>query len=88
MLRAIRSGETAVGREDRATYVRRVNILSACQSVADLLTFPQLRFHPLKGPRQGQYALDIDERMRLILSFGDDTKTIVVVEEVSTHYGD
>jgi hypothetical protein len=26
--------------------------------------------------------------MRLILSFGDDTKTIVVVEEVSTHYGD
>jgi proteic killer suppression protein len=69
-------------------YIRRVNILAACQSMADLSTFPQLRFHSLKGARQGQYALDIDERMRLILSVGDDAKTIVVVEEVSKHYGD
>jgi proteic killer suppression protein len=67
-------------------YIQRINELAACQSAADLSQFPQYRFHPLKGPRTGQYALDLDAHQRLIVSFEDAAMTIVVIEEVSKHY--
>ncbi len=69
-------------------YVDRIDILWACRSIADLGKLPQLRFHPLKGDRKGQYAIDLDEKMRLIVSFMDEGRTRVRIEEVSKHYGD
>ncbi len=68
-------------------YVQRINILRACQSMADLSTFPQLRFQPLKGRMQGRYAIMLDGFWRLILSF-DKADQRVCVEEVSKHYDD
>jgi proteic killer suppression protein len=73
------------GQEIATRYVQRVNILSACTSTKDLSAFPQLRFHPLKGDRQGYYALDLVSRWRLIVSF-DATMQKVCIEEVSNHY--
>jgi proteic killer suppression protein len=69
-------------------YIERVNILSACTSMADLGKIPQLKFHPLKGDRRGQYALTLDGQMRLLVSFKDRSRAIVRVEQVSKHYGD
>ena len=45
------------GREVADRYVQRINILYACTSTKDLSSFPQLRFHPLKGDLKGRYAL-------------------------------
>ena len=68
-------------------YVQRINILFACSSASELSSFPQLRFHALKGDRKGYYALDLDGFWRLIVSF-DVTMQEVCVEEVSKHYDD
>ena len=69
-------------------YVDRVNRLHACRTADDLKGFLELRFHKLRGPREGYYALNLDGAWRLLVSFVDDTMTIVRVEEVSKHYGD
>jgi len=69
-------------------YVQRVNDLHAAETVEDLYRIPPLRFHPLKGGRQGQYALSLTDRVRLIASVAGDAPPIVWVEEVSKHYGD
>jgi proteic killer suppression protein len=68
-------------------YVQRIDILLACTSVKDLQTFPQLRFHPLKGKLEGRYAINLDEFWRLIVSFDEMMRT-VYIEEVSKHYDD
>ena len=68
-------------------YIQRVNILYACTSMKDLSSFPQLRFHPLKGDLKDRYALDLAGRWRLLVSF-DATLQKVCVEEVSNHYDD
>jgi proteic killer suppression protein len=68
-------------------YVQRINLLYACTSIKDLSTLPQLHFHPLKGNREGQYAINLDGFWRLIVSF-DETMQKVCIEEVSKHYDD
>ena len=66
-------------------YINRVNILFAVESVEDLYTIPQLRFHPLTGNRKGQYAISLTGRARLIVEIEDNQ--IIIIEEVSTeHY--
>ncbi len=68
-------------------YVQRVDVLHAANSADDLFKIPPLRFHPLRGDKEGKYALTVHDRMRLIVSFEDQAMTRVVVEEVSKHYG-
>jgi proteic killer suppression protein len=69
-------------------YVERISILYAAETVDDLHRIPVLRFHPLKGNRQGQYALSLTARARLIVTFTGKTNTTAWIEEVSKHYGD
>ena len=89
------------GVEVAKRYVNRVDLLKAAKSKDDLFTLPQLRFHPLKGKRQGQYAMTLLGRMRLIVTFDEQANTATVVaeehaagaekatvEEVSKHYDD
>lgn len=68
-------------------YVQRVDALYAAASADDLFKIPPLRFHPLRGDREGKYALTVHDRTRLVVSFEDPAMTRVVVEEVSKHYG-
>lgn len=69
-------------------YVERINILKAAKSGDDLYKIAPLRVHALKGKKKGQYALTLIDRWRLVITFVDETKTIVRIEEVSKHYGD
>ena len=69
-------------------YIQRVDVLYAAMSADDLLKTPPLRFHPLKGEKEGYFSLTVHDRFRLIVSFEDEAMTRVVVEEVSNHYGD
>jgi proteic killer suppression protein len=69
-------------------YVERIGILYAAETVEDLHRLGLLRSHPLTGNRQGQHALSLTARMRLIVTFRGKTTTVVWIEEVSKHYGD
>ncbi len=50
-------------------------------------TFRQLswRTHPLKGDREGQYAIKLTGTWRLIVTRGA-TDTTIIVKEVNNHY--
>lgn len=67
-------------------YGQRVALLAQTARIEDLYTLVSLRFHALRGERQGQYSLTIVGRWRLILTVQDETT--IVVEEVSNHYDD
>ncbi len=53
---ATRRGGATVARR----YVQRIDDLYAAETIEDLDRIPPLRFHALKGDRQGQYALGPD----------------------------
>lgn len=80
---AVRAWGADVGRR----YIQRINILRAAEAFNDLYTVRSLRLHALKGGRAGQYTIDVTGRVRLILTYQDDVRTIRV-GEVSQHYGD
>lgn len=69
-------------------YLDRVNRLHAAGTAHDLLQFPELRLHALKGNRKGEWAMTLDGTWRLIVVFENEEMTIVRVEEVSDHYDD
>lgn len=59
----------------------------AAKNAQDLRTNPALKFHALVGPMAGLHALWIDAVWRMILRFEDKAQTVVMIEEVSKHYG-
>lgn len=67
-------------------YVQRIEILQAATTADDLFKIAPLKFHPLRAARKGQYALVLQGKMRLIVTFADQTMTAVWIEEVSDHY--
>jgi plasmid maintenance system killer protein len=80
---AIRQWGPVVGRK----YIQRVTVLMAAENFTDLFQIRALRLHALEGHREGQYAITVHERWRLILVY-DEAKETLFVEEVSRHYGD
>jgi plasmid maintenance system killer protein len=80
--RAMRKWGPNVGRK----YIARVQALYAANKFSDLFTIRSLAVHELKGGHEGQYAVILHGRWRLVVvPEGEDT---VRVEEVTHHYGD
>lgn len=79
--RASKEWGAVVGRK----YIQRINILYATPTVEDLYSIQSLRFHKLGGEREGEFAITIHDRWRLILTVVDDRT--VRVQEVTNHYG-
>lgn len=86
--RSSRLGQRAWGVDVSRRYVERINILRSARSMADWYAIRALRLHPLTGRRQGQLAMTLTGRWRLIVTFGSDAMTVVRVKEVSKHYDD
>ena len=84
----LKAGTKRWGEVVARRYILRVNVLYAVRAGDDLYAFPELRFHPLKGDRKGEYAISLDGAWRLVVTFSDEEMTVVRVEEVSKHYGD
>lgn len=78
----------AFGDQVGKKYILRVNILKKAKSFEDLAKIPSLRFHPLKGDREGQFALNLTGYWRLIITNDGNVFDIAKIEEVSDHYGD
>jgi len=83
-----KEAEKAYGTQVGRKYIQRVVILKSAKCFEDLYKIPSLKFHPLKGNRQGQYAMKLTGYWRLIITNDGDRFDIVKIEEVSDHYGD
>ena len=66
-------------------YIERVNFLLSMRQFSEIFAHRAWRAHPLKGEREGQYAINLTGQWRLIVTRGR-TDTEVRVEEVSNHY--
>ena len=83
-----KEAEKAYGTQVGRKYIQRVGILKSAKSFDDLKIIPSLRFHPLKGNRKGEFAINLTGFWRLIITNDGDTFDIARIEEVSDHYGD
>jgi proteic killer suppression protein len=83
-----RKASKAFGEQIARKYIQRINIIQQTQSLDVLMKLPGLRCHALKGERKGQYAINLSGFCRLIFTLNGKQLEIVMIEEVSKHYGD
>ena len=63
-------------------YLQRLAIIRAVDAIGDLFGHRALRFHPLKGDREGQFAMILTANYRLILEkAGNRTVRVMSVED-------
>jgi proteic killer suppression protein len=78
----------AYGSEVARKYVQRINIIKQTKDYDELSNLPGLKCHPLKGDREGQYAISLTGFYRLIFTLVGESLEILQIEEVSKHYDD
>ncbi len=78
----------AFGEEVGRKYIQRIGIIKQTRDLNKLMQLPGLRCHPLKGDREGQYAVKLTGFYRLIFTMVDGELEIARIEEMSKHYGD
>jgi len=83
-----KEAEKAYGRQVARKYIQRVTILKQARCFEDLYAISVLKLHPLKGDRDGEYAIVLTGFYRLIIRNVGEVYDIVRIEEVSKHYGD
>ena len=66
-------------------YIQRITVLQSTPTFDDLFKHAALKLHPLVGNRQGDYAITIQGKWRLILAH-DEAASQLIVKEVSDHY--
>ncbi len=69
-------------------YILRINLIKQARDMNDLYAMKELKCHPLKGDRKGQFAISLTGFWRLIFSLQGERLEVVLVEEVSKHYDD
>jgi proteic killer suppression protein len=83
-----RKANRAFGEQVARKYIQRINLIQQAQQFDDLQWLPGLRCHALQGNRKGQYAINLTWFYRLIFRLTGNQLEIVMIEEVSKHYGD
>lgn len=68
-------------------YIQRVQLILNTPSFVELRRIRSIRLHSLSGPLTGQYAMDLNRRWRIILTY-DSAEESVRILEVTHHYGD
>lgn len=78
----------AYGLQVARKYIERVGIIKQARDFEELKRLPSLGCHPLEGKRAGHWALNLTGFHRLIFALEGEQLEIVLIEEVSKHYGD
>jgi proteic killer suppression protein len=86
--RESRQADKEFGVQVARKYIQRVNLIKAAKDLNAVKKLPGLRCHPLKGNRDGQYAVNLTGFYRLIFTLEGDKLNIAMIEEVSKHYDD
>jgi proteic killer suppression protein len=63
----------------------RLDRLDAAASVKDLAALPGNRFETLKGDRQGQYSIRINDQWRICFEWPEESRGPIKVEIVDYH---
>ena len=66
-----------------AVALRRLTALDSAQALNDLLTPPGHRLEALRGDRQGQYSIRINDQYRVCFTWKEETAHDV---EITKHY--
>jgi toxin HigB-1 len=70
---ALYQGETVPELQNlRAVALRKLDMLAAATQLADLRAPPANRLEALKGNRQGQHSIRINDRFRICFVWRDD----------------
>lgn len=56
------------GEENARCIMRRLTVLAAASTLADIPLVPPERCHPLKGNRRGYFAVDVKQPYRIIFA--------------------
>lgn len=64
----------------------RIDEITAADSVEEMVQFRIGRCHPLKGNRNGQYAMDLIHPYRMIFTKAGDITEIVKIEEIEDYH--
>lgn len=68
-------------------YRKRIGFLRAAQDERDLRAMKALRFEKLKGKRQHQRSLRLNDQWRLIVELKQEGRaTVLVVVAIENHY--
>ena len=59
---------------------RRLALLANAAALADLLVFPGNRLHPLRGAREGQYAIRINDQWRICFRWNNGPDDVEIVD--------
>lgn len=78
---AIRLYGEAIGKK----YVMALMLVKQARSLEELFLIPQLRFHPLKGDRYGEYSATLTGNWRVIITF--PAEDIARIEKVEDYHG-
>ena len=78
----------AYGKDVATKFIQRINIIKTVRNMDELIQIRALRCHPLKGNRDGQWALKLTGFARLIFTLEGDQLEVACIEEVSKHYDD
>ena len=68
-------------------YIRVIEHMLIASSMQDLRAYRSLRLHRLKGQFAGQFAIYLNDHMRMTFTYNKCNKTIRILK-VSNHYGD
>lgn len=75
------------GQEIVKAFRKRMQMIRAARDERDFYAMKSLHFEKLKGDRQGQYSMRLNQQWRLILEFRKQgTSTIVVIISISDYH--
>ena len=81
----VTAGTRAWGSAIARKYIQRIEQLKAVRNEQEIRALPGVRAHRLAGTRAGRMALTLHDRWRVEVALADD---VILIEEVSNHYGD
>lgn len=64
----------------QAQAKRKLNILNAVATLDDLRNNPGARLHRLRGDREGQWAIAVNERYRIVFDWDDGPANVEITD--------
>lgn len=66
-------------------YRKRMQLIRAAIDERDFYAMRSLRFEKLKGDREGQHSMRLNDQWRLIIAFKGEAKIVMVLEIADYH---
>ena len=68
------------------SYRKKIQLIRAAKDERDLYALRGLRLERLKGKRDGQSSIRLNDQLRLIVTFATDVDRVVVILEIVDYH--